>query len=562
MPPLLDDELPDGTVERTVTVGLHPADGRRAGTRSSASRLGPARSSASRTARRRARARPRRRCGLPDARQHTTTGRAGRGAHHRDAGTGEALWRLIAVRPAASSGTDGSGVELRNVAYRGKRVLRRAHVPILNVRYDGDACGPYRDWQNEESRFHADGDDVGARLPALPHTGDDDPRVRQGPAATSRASRSSWTARRSMTRQRAARPAGTATSAAWRLHADGTIRARFGFGAVENRACASVHHHHAYWRLRLRHRGRGRRRRCSSTTTRRCRASPATGTPCATRSAASATRAASGAGACKQPGSGEGYVLTPGANDGEADSATASATSGRCATAPARSTTAAVAGGHPRRTSTRFVNGESIVGTDVVVWYAGALLPRRRPSARDRRRRTSSARRSGQTAGDRRAARRPGGRVRRLDAFVDGVGDGPSGFLLEGEDRHRQDRAVVEAALAAAAAGGLRVLECRPTESEAELAYAALGDLLVTVPEAALAGAAAAPAPRARRGAHAGRARRARAALPARGRPRVAGRRARAGRARGWCSSPSTTSSGSTSPPRRVAGVRDPAFAD
>ena len=61
---------------------------------------------------------------------------------------------------ATSSGTSGSGVELRNVSYRGKRVFRRAHVPILNVRYDGDRCGPFRDWQYEESMFDAQGTDV------------------------------------------------------------------------------------------------------------------------------------------------------------------------------------------------------------------------------------------------------------------------------------------------------------------------------------------------------------------------------------------------------------------
>ena len=85
---------------------------------------------------------------------------------------GETLWRLVVVRPAASSGEVGSGVELRAVSYRGTRVLRRAHVPILNVRYDGNACGPYRDWQNEEGRFKAQGAAVapGFRLCPQPAT--------------------------------------------------------------------------------------------------------------------------------------------------------------------------------------------------------------------------------------------------------------------------------------------------------------------------------------------------------------------------------------------------------
>ena len=38
---------------------------------------------------------------------------------------------------------------MRYVDYRGKRLLYRAHVPILNVKYNGDACGPYRDRQQE-----------------------------------------------------------------------------------------------------------------------------------------------------------------------------------------------------------------------------------------------------------------------------------------------------------------------------------------------------------------------------------------------------------------------------
>lgn len=63
---------------------------------------------------------------------------------------GQTLWRFLAVRPAASSGTNGSGVELRFVDHKGKRVLYRAHVPILNVYYDANACGPYRDWQYQE----------------------------------------------------------------------------------------------------------------------------------------------------------------------------------------------------------------------------------------------------------------------------------------------------------------------------------------------------------------------------------------------------------------------------
>jgi hypothetical protein len=51
------------------------------------------------------------------------------------------LWTFQAIRPSASSGTRGSGIELRNVKYKGKTVLFQAHVPILNVEYEKEHLG-------------------------------------------------------------------------------------------------------------------------------------------------------------------------------------------------------------------------------------------------------------------------------------------------------------------------------------------------------------------------------------------------------------------------------------
>jgi hypothetical protein len=51
------------------------------------------------------------------------------------------LWKFEAIRPAASSGTKISAIELRNVRYKGKTVLFQAHVPILNVEYDPPVPG-------------------------------------------------------------------------------------------------------------------------------------------------------------------------------------------------------------------------------------------------------------------------------------------------------------------------------------------------------------------------------------------------------------------------------------
>src|SRR5262249_36981511 len=110
-------------------------------------------------------------CGAPVDAGQPTAERGTAGAVEVTVSRGRTvLWHFVAIRPAASTGTRGSGIELRDVAYRGPRILLRAHVPILNVRYDGDVCGPYRDWQWQEGMIQADGTDVapGFRLCPTP----------------------------------------------------------------------------------------------------------------------------------------------------------------------------------------------------------------------------------------------------------------------------------------------------------------------------------------------------------------------------------------------------------
>ncbi|WP_222268559.1 hypothetical protein [Modestobacter marinus] len=165
------------------------------------------------------------------------------------------IWRFLLVRPAASSGTNGSGVELRFVDYRDHRVLYRAHVPILNVEYFAEGqqagCGPtYRDWQNQETCFDApDGSDP---VPGI--------RVCPTPARTIIESGSDV----GNFRGAAIYVEGTEVVivselaagwyryiSQWRLAADGTIRPRFGFAAAANTCTCLGHHHHVYWRLDL-----------------------------------------------------------------------------------------------------------------------------------------------------------------------------------------------------------------------------------------------------------------------------------------------------------------------
>ncbi|HLM50753.1 MAG TPA: hypothetical protein VK279_09415 [Solirubrobacteraceae bacterium] len=367
MPPLLSDELPDGRVVRAVTVGLQPA-GDGSDHEIVAVRL--ARGEVVRFpdgAPPGALAGPHR-CGPPAAGQPTAQGAPGsaRVTVSRD---GEVLWTLIANRPAASSGTNGSGVELRNVSYRGKRVLRRAHVPILNVRYDDDACGPYRDWQNEESMLTAAGTDAapGFRLCTAPAQtmlesghdhgnflgvavyvdGDEVVLVSELEAGWYR------------------------YVSAWRLAADGAIRPRFGFAAVHSSCVCNVHHHHAYWRLDFDVAGGG------DCVVHEFNDPPVTGTANwhSLRHEIRRLRRASRGRRWKvlNRTTGESCTLEPGAGDGRADAFGVGdlwalrRRRGQVDDGQGFTTDASEARAH----ISRFLNHESIYGTDVVLWYAG-----------------------------------------------------------------------------------------------------------------------------------------------------------------------------------------------
>jgi len=247
MPPVVIDELEDGSVQRTIAVGLRPTDGKGeaheiVGVRAATGELRRFDGGAPRGAI----AAPQM-CGLPDANQPTVEEGEPGAAKITVTRGGELLWSFVAVRPAASSGTNGSGIELRAVAYRGKRVLRRAHVPILNVRYDADACGPFRDWQWQEGMIKADGSDraPGFRLCAAPaktifDSGSDVGNflgvavyVEGDEVVLVSELNAGWYRYISL----------------WRLAADGTIRPRFMFGAVADSCVCKVHHHHVYWRF-------------------------------------------------------------------------------------------------------------------------------------------------------------------------------------------------------------------------------------------------------------------------------------------------------------------------
>ena len=158
----------------------------------------------------------------------------------------ELIWEMVVVRPSASSGTNGSGVELRTVDYLGARVLQRAHLPILNVDF-GDTTVAERHWAHEEAAFVAEGDDPVAGFRVCPtrpgtilETATDGGGYR-GVAL--------WLDGEDLVivSQLEAGPYRYVNE--WRLGADGAIRPRLGCSAATNAVTCKPHVHHAYWRL-------------------------------------------------------------------------------------------------------------------------------------------------------------------------------------------------------------------------------------------------------------------------------------------------------------------------
>jgi hypothetical protein len=187
-------------------------------------------------------------CGAPLGANQSRSGRGLAGQYAitiRRGGT--VYWTLTAVRPSASSGNLGSDVELRDVYYRGRKVLHRAHLPILNVKYDGDACGPYRDWQYDESYLLASGTNVapGFRLASSqPET-----IIQSGNDRGNFLGTAVWTNGEETTLTAELEAGWYRYISQWTFHTNGTIKPRFGFAAVQNNCVCNVHHHHAYWRL-------------------------------------------------------------------------------------------------------------------------------------------------------------------------------------------------------------------------------------------------------------------------------------------------------------------------
>jgi subtilisin-like proprotein convertase family protein len=159
------------------------------------------------------------------------------------------VWKFTITHPSCTQSvqSQGTGLAITDVYYRGRLILKRGEVPVLNVLYSGNTCGPYRDWLYSEDCFNATGTDVGSGI-----------RVTSAPPSTLCESQNDG----GNFKGDAIYDQGdtlwlmTETNAGWyryvmewRFHLDGTIEPIFGFGATSNNCTCNLHFHHAYWRL-------------------------------------------------------------------------------------------------------------------------------------------------------------------------------------------------------------------------------------------------------------------------------------------------------------------------
>jgi hypothetical protein len=253
MPPVLYADRAGARVERTVYVGLGEGDGKGfsneiVGVNMTRRKMVRYADGAPPTSRATPDA-----CGISSSSQSTTAnGTAGQYQFTVTDANNTTLWEFLALRPSASSGnsSERSGIELRNVKYRGKSVLKRIHAPVLNVKYDS-GCGPYRDWQYSEGPFQATGTDLPGSNGGLRDCGTN--------VATTALDSGNDTGNFkgvAFYQQDGEVVLVTEMNAGWyryvceyRLAADGTIRPRYGYGATANSCVCLAHTHHVYWRM-------------------------------------------------------------------------------------------------------------------------------------------------------------------------------------------------------------------------------------------------------------------------------------------------------------------------
>jgi hypothetical protein len=172
------------------------------------------------------------------------------------------VWQFCVLPPSLSSGTNGSAIEIREAFYNGHKVFKRAHNPILNVKYaPGAPCFCYRDWIDEEHKFEVK--DSGGNIVNMSGTGhiyDNASSVRTvcdaggsgGDIPSSQGfmgvAMERFPDHIELTSQNAA--GWYRYESKWVFYTDGRVKPTFGYSAVVDSCVASgSHHHNSYWRF-------------------------------------------------------------------------------------------------------------------------------------------------------------------------------------------------------------------------------------------------------------------------------------------------------------------------
>ena len=196
-------------------------------------------------------------CGMPNANQGTTiNGSAGQLQLTVSDDSGP-LWEMLVIRPSASSGGyERSGLEVRDVKYKGKSVMKRGHTPVLNVHYVGNECGPFRDWMWQENMFNAPAAGSSEPAPGFRILADGSVPTTSIETGSDDGNFLGVAVYRQTTEVGQEVVLVSETEAGWyryvmewRFAANGTIRPRFGFGAVQDACVCATHTHNVYWRL-------------------------------------------------------------------------------------------------------------------------------------------------------------------------------------------------------------------------------------------------------------------------------------------------------------------------
>ena len=172
------------------------------------------------------------------------------------------IWTLTFLPPSSSSGTVASGLEIRDVTYNGHLVMKRGHVPILNVKYE-TGCNCYRDWSYSDQRFIADNEVGTCYAESTPGTvatmcdttptncvdnnGDGEVDSCSDVGDFSGVAVERFEDRLVLSTQMSA--GWYRYTMRWEFHADGTIRPLFGFTSTGSACTQNPRRHHSYWRF-------------------------------------------------------------------------------------------------------------------------------------------------------------------------------------------------------------------------------------------------------------------------------------------------------------------------